>query len=64
MIDFSKKKTKKQKIAAAIICLLIVFGMVGGLTIENVKSHEVKTLEVSGVFIATGNNPNSSYTPP
>ncbi|MBE5848553.1 MAG: thioredoxin-disulfide reductase [Lachnospiraceae bacterium] len=37
-------------------------GMVGGLTIENVKSHEVKTLEVSGVFIATGNNPNSSYT--
>ena len=31
MIDFSKKKTKKQKIAAAVICILIVFGMVGGL---------------------------------
>ena len=31
MIDFSKKKTKKQKIVASIICLLIVFGMVAGL---------------------------------
>ena len=31
MIDFSKKKTKKQKMAAAIICILIVFGMVAGL---------------------------------
>ena len=37
-------------------------GMVGGLAIENVKTKEAKTLEVSGVFIATGNNPNSSYT--
>lgn len=37
-------------------------GMVSGLTIENVKSHEVRTLAVSGVFIATGNNPNASYT--
>ena len=37
-------------------------GMVSGLTIENVKSHEAQTLAVSGVFIATGNNPNASYT--
>ncbi len=37
-------------------------GMVKGLVIENVKSHETSTLDVSGVFIATGNNPNSSYT--
>jgi hypothetical protein len=31
MIDFSKKKSKGRKIAAAIICILIVFGMVAGL---------------------------------
>ncbi len=37
-------------------------GMVSGLVIEDVKSHEERVLEVSGVFIATGNNPNSSYT--
>jgi len=37
-------------------------GVVKGLTIEDVKTKEVKTLDVSGVFIATGNNPNSSYT--
>lgn len=37
-------------------------GMVGGLKIENVKDHNQSVLDVSGVFIATGNNPNSSYT--
>ncbi|MCR5301054.1 MAG: thioredoxin-disulfide reductase [Lachnospiraceae bacterium] len=37
-------------------------GSVKGLVIENVKSHEGKTLDVSGVFIATGNDPNCSYT--
>ena len=37
-------------------------GMVSGLEIENKVSGEKTTLEVSGVFIAIGNNPNSSYT--
>ena len=37
-------------------------GMVTGLVVENVKDHTVKTLEVAGVFIATGNDPNASYT--
>lgn len=37
-------------------------GMVSGLTIENVKTKEVSVLNVAGVFIAVGNNPNSSYT--
>ncbi len=37
-------------------------GMVSGLTIENVKTKEVSVLDVAGVFIAVGNNPNSSYT--
>ena len=36
-------------------------GMVGGLKIENVRSNDTSVLEVSGVFIATGNDPNSSY---
>ena len=36
--------------------------MVSGLTIENVKTKEVSVLDVAGVFIAVGNNPNSSYT--
>ena len=31
MIDFSKKKTKKERIILGVICLLIVFGMVVGL---------------------------------
>ncbi len=31
MIDFSKKKTKSQKLVVGIICVLIVFGMVAGL---------------------------------
>ena len=31
MIDFSKKKSKKVKILLAVICILIVFGMVAGL---------------------------------
>ena len=31
MIDFSKKKSKKVKIMLAVICILIVFGMVAGL---------------------------------
>ena len=37
-------------------------GMVSGLVIEDVKTNTQETLDVSGVFIATGNNPNSSYT--
>ena len=37
-------------------------GSVAGLTVEDVKTHETKTLDVTGVFIATGNTPNSSYT--
>lgn len=37
-------------------------GSVAGLTVEDVKTHEKKTLDVTGVFIATGNTPNSSYT--
>ncbi len=37
-------------------------GMVQGLAIENVKTGEAKVLEVAGVFIATGNIPNASYT--
>ncbi len=36
-------------------------GMVQGLVIEDVGSHEQRTLDVAGVFIATGNDPNSSY---
>ena len=31
MIDFSKKRTKKQKFVVGLICVLIVFGMVAGL---------------------------------
>lgn len=31
MIDFSKKKTKKVRIVLAVVCILIVFGMVAGL---------------------------------
>ena len=31
MIDFSKKKTKKQRIAAGIICLILALGMTAGL---------------------------------
>jgi len=31
MIDFSKKKSKKVRITIAVICVLIVFGMVAGL---------------------------------
>ena len=37
-------------------------GMVKGLAIENVKSGKGSQLDVSGVFIATGNDPNCSYT--
>ena len=37
-------------------------GSVKGLAIENVKTGEASVLDVTGVFIATGNNPNSSYT--
>ncbi len=37
-------------------------GMVQGLAIENVKTGEAKVLDVAGVFIATGNTPNASYT--
>lgn len=37
-------------------------GAVKGLAVSNVKTGEEKTLEVSGVFIATGNDPNASYT--
>ncbi|MBO4890267.1 MAG: thioredoxin-disulfide reductase [Lachnospiraceae bacterium] len=37
-------------------------GTVSGLEIENKVTGEKSTLEVSGVFIAIGNNPNSSYT--
>lgn len=36
-------------------------GEVSGLMITDVKSQESKTLDVSGVFVAIGNNPNSSY---
>lgn len=31
MVDFSKKKKKSVRIAAAVICILIVAGMVIGL---------------------------------
>ena len=37
-------------------------GSVKGLQIANVKTGEEKILDVSGVFIATGNDPNASYT--
>ncbi|MCR5590396.1 MAG: thioredoxin-disulfide reductase [Lachnospiraceae bacterium] len=37
-------------------------GAVQGLVIEDVKSHESTVLDVAGVFIATGNTPNASYT--
>ena len=37
-------------------------GTVSGLEIENRVSGERSTLDVAGVFIAIGNNPNSSYT--
>ena len=37
-------------------------GSVSGLVIESVKNHEEKVLDVAGVFIATGNTPNASYT--
>ena len=37
-------------------------GMVKGLAISDVKSGQQRELEVSGVFIATGNTPNASYT--
>ena len=38
-------------------------GMVKGLVIKDVKTDTQEVLDVSGVFIATGNNnPNSSYT--
>lgn len=36
-------------------------GEVSGLKITDVKSGNKKLLDVSGVFIAIGNNPNSSY---
>lgn len=36
-------------------------GEVSGLAITDVKSGEKRTLDVSGVFFAIGNNPNSSY---
>ena len=36
-------------------------GMVKGLEIEDVKNGGKTVLDVSGVFIATGNDPNSSY---
>ena len=34
---------------------------VAGVVIENVKTHEISTLPVSGVFVAVGNDPNTSY---
>ena len=37
-------------------------GVVKGLEIENVRTGVKSVLDVAGVFIATGNNPNSSYT--
>lgn len=37
-------------------------GIVKGLEIENVRTGVKSVLDVAGVFIATGNNPNSSYT--
>ncbi len=37
-------------------------GVVKGLSIENVKTGERSVLDVAGVFIATGNDQNSSYT--
>lgn len=37
-------------------------GVVKGLEIENVRTCVKSVLDVAGVFIATGNNPNSSYT--
>lgn len=36
-------------------------GEVEGLKIHNVKTEESSELEVAGVFVATGNAPNSSY---
>ncbi len=36
-------------------------GSVGALEVKDVKTGQQRTLEVSGVFIATGNDPNSSY---
>ena len=35
MIDFSKKRKKSVRIAAIVICLLIVFGMVIGLLVTS-----------------------------
>ena len=35
--------------------------MVEKVTVENVKDGSVKDLEVNGIFIAVGNDPNSSY---
>ena len=37
-------------------------GVVKGLVIEDVKTNEQSVLDVAGVFIATGNEPNASYT--
>ncbi len=37
-------------------------GVVKGLVIEDVKTKEQSALDVAGVFIATGNEPNASYT--
>lgn len=37
-------------------------GMVKGLLVSDVKTGTEKLLDVSGVFIATGNEPNASYT--
>lgn len=37
-------------------------GAVKGLVIEDVKTKEQSVLDVAGVFIATGNEPNASYT--
>lgn len=37
-------------------------GVVNGLVIEDVKTKEQSILDVAGVFIATGNEPNASYT--
>lgn len=36
-------------------------GEVEGLKIQNVKSGQITQLEVAGIFVATGNTPNSSY---
>ena len=37
-------------------------GVVKGLRIADVKTGEERVLDVKGVFIATGNEPNASYT--